>query len=83
MINAKSVWFEGGYDPDNPDAGERRLYLTSQDILKLNLPPSLFYFIACHTAHIYLDQEMDDYFPLAFLHSGAVAFIGPVTCQAI
>jgi hypothetical protein len=83
MTNAKSVWFEGGYDPDNPAAGERRLYVTARDILKKDLTPSLYYFIACHTAHIYLEQEMEDYFPLAFIHSGAVAFIGPVTCQAI
>jgi hypothetical protein len=83
MINAKSIWLEGGYDPDNPDKGETKLTISSRDILDHDLPPSLYYFIACHTGHIFLEQEMDDYFPLSFIHSGSVAFIGPVTCQAI
>lgn len=83
MTNAKSIWLEGGYNPNNPEAGERKLTISSKQILTKNFPPSLYYFIACHTGHIFLEQDMEDYFPLAFLHSGAVSLIAPVTCQAI
>jgi len=81
MINSKSIWLEAG---DDPITGEgKRKYITSQDVSKLKLPPSLYYFIACHTGHIFLEQKMGEYFPLAFIHSGSVAFIAPVTCQSI
>ena len=81
MRDPRKIWLEGGYP--EPGAEERRLYVMSKDIVARSLPPSLYYFIACHTAHIFVDIEMAEYFPLAFIHSGSVSFIGPVTCQAI
>ncbi|WP_455392677.1 hypothetical protein [[Eubacterium] cellulosolvens] len=81
MRDPRKIWLEGGYL--EPGGEEKRIFVTSSDIMARSLPPSLYYFIACHTAHIFIDIEMAEYFPLAFIHSGAVSFIGPVTCQAI
>jgi hypothetical protein len=81
MGNPKMMWMEVGNDPVTGDEGKH--YLTAGDIMSRTFPPSIFHIIACHTGHLFLDIDPYETLPSAFIHSGAVVYIAPVTCQMI
>ncbi len=81
MGNPRQVWMEVGNDPVTGE--EQKHYIYASDIMARSYAPSVVHFIACHTGHVFLDIDPLEMLPLAFIHSGAVAYIAPVTCQSI
>jgi hypothetical protein len=72
---------EVGNDPITGE--EQKHYVYASDIMEYSYGPSVVHFIACHTGHVFLDIDPLEMLPLAFIHSGAAAYIAPVTCQSI
>jgi hypothetical protein len=82
MAGPGIMWMEGGYDlAGEEEKNKHKVY--ASDILNLSLAPGCIYVIACHNGHIFLNMDKYELLPLAYIHSGAVCYIAPVTCQSI
>ncbi len=81
MGNPKMMWMEVGNDPDTGE--EQKYFILANDIMSRKFSPSVIYAIACHNGHTFLDIDPYEILPLAYVHSGAIAYIAPVTCQSI
>jgi len=81
MGNPRMMWMEVGNDPDTGE--EKKYFILANDIMSRKFSPSVIYAIACHTGHTFIDINPYEILPLAYIHSGAIAYIAPVTCQSI